>query len=46
MSRFPSGMSLFPLVLSLSKDAYRRETHFYKLSANGFSFRYLSGATQ
>ena len=46
MSNRPSGLILFPLVLSLSKDAYRREKHFDKLSANGFSFRYLSGATQ
>jgi|TARA_R110002126_G_scaffold1015_4_gene5902 hypothetical protein len=41
MSLFPS-----PFILSLSKDAYRRETHFDKLSAIGFPFRYLSGATR
>ncbi len=29
------GLVVNPLVLSLSKDAYRLETHFDKLSANG-----------
>ncbi|VAV94424.1 hypothetical protein MNBD_ALPHA04-1267 [hydrothermal vent metagenome] len=29
----------YPLVLSLSKDAYRLETHFDRLSANGCEAR-------
>jgi hypothetical protein len=41
LSLFPviPNLSLFPFVLSLSKDASRRDVHFDKLSANGFSQR-------
>ncbi len=35
----PPVLSLFPFVLSLSKDLYRREMYFDKLSTNGFSRR-------
>tara|TARA_R110000796_G_scaffold205698_5_gene321771 strand:+ start:20071 stop:20214 length:144 start_codon:yes stop_codon:yes gene_type:complete len=35
------NLSLLPFVLSLSKDTSRREVHFDKLSANGFSYRKL-----
>jgi len=39
MSKHLSALGPCPLVLSLSKDAYRLEAHFDKLSANGVAFR-------
>jgi len=36
---FVQNLSLCPFVLSLSKDASRRDVHFDKLSANGFARR-------
>lgn len=43
MSLFPfpfvPSLSPLPLALSLSKDAFRRDVHFDKLSANGSSRR-------
>lgn len=36
---FVQNLSLCPFVLSLSKDASRRDVPFDKLSANGFARR-------
>ncbi len=43
LSLFPTflNVALFPAVLSLSKDASRRDVHFDKLGANGFFTRGL-----